>query len=199
MMLLPSSFYARATTVVARELLGALLVRSHNGIISTGMIIETEAYTNDDPACHAFKGKTERNAALFGPVGHAYVYFIYGKHFCLNTVAHDKTQHTAGGVLIRALYPLTGIEHMMQKRGTKQFKNLTHGPGTITQALAITQEHNGIDLTIPGQLSISQGIAIPDTHIAVTPRIGISQGKELLQRYVVTQMLQLPVLQISQQ
>src|SRR6478752_2538872 len=104
MKILPPSFYARDTVLVARQLLGKILVRRLNGTILTGMITETEAYCVNDPACHAFKGKTERNQALFGPVGHFYVYFIYGNYFCVNTVArHPSAEY--GGVLIRAIKP----------------------------------------------------------------------------------------------
>lgn len=186
------SFYARHTTIVARELLGALLIRSHNGVLHGGIITETEAYTNDEPACHAFKGQTERNGALFGAVGHAYVYFIYGKHFCLNAVAHDKAQHAAGGVLIRALHPVIGIEHMLQKRGVKGLKKLISGPGTLAQALSIDRSHNGIDLTTGQELYIAQGVTVPDADVKITPRIGLSQAKDLLRRYVVAKIPDLP-------
>src|SRR5581483_6912985 len=136
--LVPRSFYQRYTVDVARDLLGKVLISRVGGFMVGGIITETEAYCFDDAACHAFRGKTERNKALFGPVGHSYVYFIYGNHFCCNVVAR-LPDSPAGGVLIRALQPLYGIEVMQQRRHLKAITLLANGPGKLTQALGITR------------------------------------------------------------
>lgn len=179
-----SSFFARETILVAQELLGKLLVHEVDGIVRSGIIVETEAYTGNDPACHAYRGKTERNASLFGPVGHAYVYFIYGNHFCLNTVARTK-DIISGGVLIRALEPIAGIDLMKKARKMNSLKNLTNGPGKLTQALGINRSFNGLDLTIGNNLYLTEGIQVKKREIKATPRIGISQAKENLWRFII--------------
>ncbi len=177
-------FYQRDTQLVARELLGARLVRRINGQLLTGIIVETECYKSNDPACHAFRGKTKRNQSLFGSVGHAYVYFTYGSHFCLNAVSRDDSI-AAGGVLIRAIKPVQGIDLMEQNRSHKCIKNLTNGPGKLTQALSISRDLDGYDLTEDGELFIEKGISIADCAVEKTPRIGISQAKDVLWRFVV--------------
>lgn len=181
---LSPDFYARDTITVAQELLGKILVRVINGTVCAGMIVETEAYQYDDPACHAYKGLTARTAPLFGPVGHTYVYFIYGTHFCVNIVARKQSMK-AGGVLIRALEPLAGIECMQELRAVSRLKDLTNGPGKLTKALAITREQISIDVTRVGSLYVCQGNEYRASEIIATPRIGISQGCEYLWRFYV--------------
>jgi len=182
---LTSSFYHQDAVIVAKELLGALLIHKIGDTVVAGYIVETEAYCSDDAACHAYKGrKTLRNATLFGPVAHAYVYVSYGIHFCINIVSRHPSI-IAGGVLIRALQPVYGIEFMQKMRNTTQLKNLTSGPGKLTQALGITLQHNGTDLLNNSGLFLAQGIEIAESDIIASPRIGISQAKEHLWRFYV--------------
>jgi len=183
-------FYKRDTIQVARELLGKLIVREIHGEQLIGMIVETEAYHAFDPACHAFKGKTERNESLFGPVGHAYVYFIYGNHYCLNVVSHDQNV-IAGGVLIRAVEPLEGIEIMHQLRGQHTIKNLTNGPGKLAQAFAIDRKLDGTPLTGEGPITLCEGVPIASHRIQATQRIGISQATEHEWRFILKDSLYL--------
>ncbi|HKU33887.1 MAG TPA: DNA-3-methyladenine glycosylase, partial [Candidatus Nitrosotalea sp.] len=125
MKILPRSFYCRDTVSVAEDLLGKKLIRQINGKIISGIISETEAYRyRDDPASHSYRGKTERNKAMFGDVGKAYVYFTYGMHYCVNAVAKNK-ESEAGAVLIRALVPNIGIDFMIKQRKTNTISNLT--------------------------------------------------------------------------
>lgn len=184
MKLLNKAFFNRPTHLVAQDLLGKRLIRIWRGQRISGIIIETEAYQSDDPACHAFRGMTERNKALFGPVGHSYVYFIYGNHYCVNIVARAEDL-PAGGVLIRALIPDEGIEIMKKARGTQRIQDLTNGPGKLTQALHITRAQEGIDMTKEGALFIELGITVPASAIVATPRIGISCGTDTLWRFMV--------------
>ncbi|HPQ16632.1 MAG TPA: DNA-3-methyladenine glycosylase, partial [Bryobacteraceae bacterium] len=140
---LPREFYARDTVEVARDLLGTILI--HEG--AAGRIVETEAYLGpEDLAAHASRGVTNRTRVLFGPPGHAYVYFIYGKHECLNLVA--QPEGTPGCVLIRALEPLAGIAEMKKRRpAARSIEDLASGPGKLTAALNITRRHYGADVT----------------------------------------------------
>jgi len=189
---LDHSFFARDPRRVARDLLGKLLVRDPGarGPRLIARIVEVEAYLGEkDPAAHAAAGRTLRNAVLFGPPGHAYVYFIYGNHYCLNVSCEPDGK--AGSVLFRALEPLAGLEHMAQARGVKlsgpkDLPQLTSGPGRLAQAFGITRDRdNGCDLTQPqsGGLWIGQdGYEAP--AIAVTCRIGITQATEMPLRYV---------------
>lgn len=179
---LPRTFYERDTLIVAKELLGCYLVRKIDNNYLIGKIVETECYrAHDDPACHAFKGKTPRTESLFGQPGHAYVYFIYGNHYCFNAVAHE--QNFAGGVLIRALEPLYGIEYMQHLRPHVASKNLTNGPGKLAQALAINKQLYGIDLTYPNKLYITAGEIISPESIASSSRIGLSKGVDYQWRF----------------
>jgi DNA-3-methyladenine glycosylase len=172
---IPRSFYGRDTLIVARELLGCYLVRQTNKGLIRGMIVETEAYKGpEDPASHAYKRKTERNKALFGTVGHAYIYFIYGNHFCLNISSHDIDK--VGGILIRALEPISGQELMMANRKKTKISELTNGPGKLAQAFAITGALNNIDITKKGPLYVTYGLSIPSAQIITGPRVGISSG-----------------------
>lgn len=183
--LLPRRFYAGAPDGVARALLGKVLARRLDGEWLTGRIVETEAYLGkDDPAAHAFAGKTERNAVLFGPPGHAYVYFIYGMHWCLNVSCEPEGR--AGCVLLRAMDPLTGLETMARLRETTKRGLLASGPGRLCQALAITRAgQNGVDVTNGDSvLQIWDDGYLPQ-HVRVTPRIGIKKAADRLHRYVL--------------
>jgi DNA-3-methyladenine glycosylase len=183
--LLPRRFYAGAPDVVARGLMGKVLARRLDGEWLTGRIVETEAYFGkDDPAAHAYAGKTERNAVLFGPPGHAYVYFIYGMHWCLNVSCEPDGQ--PGGVLFRAIEPLTGLETMARLRGTANRKLLASGPGRLCQAMGITRAgQNGADVTDrESELQIWDDGYKPK-RVRVTPRIGISKAVERPHRYLL--------------
>lgn len=174
--IVPRNFYARDAVQVARELLGKVIVRVVDGREQRGIIVETEAYrSTDDPACHAFRGKTARNSSLFGPVGHTYIYFIYGNHYCMNIVAKDEST-PAGGVLIRAIHLL--------KDGKPALR--IDGPGRFTRSLHITNNENSHDVTKFGPLFVTEGILLDPGAIVCTPRIGISCAKERLWRFYTT-------------
>lgn len=161
---------------VAPELIGATLLVDGVG----GVIVEAEAYDRDDPASHGFRGRTARNAAMFGPPGHAYVYRSYGVHWCLNVVTDGEG--TAAAVLIRALEPAHGLETMRARRGVEDARLLCSGPGRLCQALGITGAHDGLPLDgLPFELH-----ARPRPVAVVTcPRVGISQAAHLPWRYVL--------------
>jgi DNA-3-methyladenine glycosylase len=178
MKILPRSFYGRDTVDVAQDLLGKVLVRRIGQKIISGMIIETEAYRyKDDEASHSFVGITERNKAMFGQVGRAYVYFTYGMHYCVNVVAKNN-DFDAGAVLLRALEPREGIDFMIKQRKTKLISNLTNGPAKLTQALQITKKHYGEDLTKPSSLFVIEGKEIKKSEIKVKSRIGIKRAAD---------------------
>lgn len=170
----PREFYLRPTIDVARDVLGKILLHITAEGPITGRIIETEAYLRDDPACHASRGMTERNRAMFGPPGHAYVYFTYGAHYCVNLVTQPEGVGEA--VLIRSLEPLQGILAMKQNRKTDNIYNLLSGPGKLTQALGIDRDHNGVDLT-DSCLLVLEGDE-PITEIIQTTRIGIKLASD---------------------
>jgi len=151
---------------------------------TAGRIVETEAYLGvDDRAAHAWRGVTARTRVIFGPPGHAYVYFIYGMYECLNFVAEPEGQ--AGCVLIRALEPLTGIPVMRRRRpAAKGIEDLANGPGKLTQALGITRKLNGADLTT-GVLQVLRPAEEPPFEVNVTPRIGIRHCADWLLRFVI--------------
>jgi DNA-3-methyladenine glycosylase len=185
--ILAREFFNRDPRMVARELLGKLLVRRERGFFIAGRVVEAEAYLGtDDLAAHAAAGRTARNDVLFGPPGHAYVYFIYGNHYLFNVSC--LPDGVAGGVLIRALEPVTGIGQMARARGMdiKNLRLLTSGPGRLAQALGITRERdNGKDL-----LDAESDLQIVDdgfrpAKIATTPRVGITKAAEHPYRYVV--------------
>ena len=183
---LPTEFYLQDTREAAQKLLGQRLVRTlPTGEVLSGIIVETEAYLTDDPACHAYRGQTPRNAAMFGPPGHAYVYFTYGLHMMLNLVCGPA--RTAEAVLLRALEPVDGIETMRQNRGgLKETRQLTNGPGKLAQALALTRlAHNGLSVTAPGGELYVLPQDGPALETVATTRIGISQGVDLPWRYYV--------------
>src|SRR6478752_6935252 len=135
--MLTPDFYARNPVAVAQDLVGATLLVDGVG----GPIVETEAYAHDDPASHSFRGRTPRNAAMFGPPGRAYVYLVYGMHWCFNVVSAPEGAGQA--VLVRALEPLEGLELMRRRRSRTDERELCRGPGRLTQALGITRAHDG--------------------------------------------------------
>ena len=180
---LPTAFFARRVTVVARELLGVRLVSTVDGVTTSGVIVETEAYQGrEDPASHAatLVGRTARNAALFGPPGRAYVYRIYGMHWCANVVTGAEGDPQA--VLIRALDPLLGVEEMRRRRGGAG--GLTSGPGRLCQALGITGAFYGHDLSLP-PLALRQGWMVPDDRVERSGRIGVSAAADWPFRFFV--------------
>lgn len=185
-MILPQTFYEQDTISVAKKLLGCYLVHLEGEETTLGRIVETEAYLVNDPAAHSFIGKTKRNAVLFGPVGHAYVYFIYGMHYCVNVVTGREGVGEA--VLIRALEPLRGIALMRQRRGTEKLTLLCNGPARLAEALAITLAFNGSPL-FDGPLqiwsadSISTSPTIENADIVQTTRIGIVKARDMPLRF----------------
>ncbi len=165
-------FYARDTLVVARALLGKRLVRIVDGRRCSGLISEVEAYTGpDDEASHAFR-RTPRSTIMYGPPGHAYVYFIYGANFCMNAVAKSAEQ-AAGAVLLRAILPREGIDLMRARRGAASDRHLSDGPGKLCQALAIDRRLYGADLTTGDELFIEEGPVVPDEEVSQSARVGV--------------------------
>jgi DNA-3-methyladenine glycosylase len=180
---LPRRFFARDPVVLARDLLGRVLFyRTPEGLLA-GRIVETEAYTGAaDAASHAFRGRTPRNAVMFGPAGYAYVYFTYGMHYCLNVTA--ELPGTAGAVLLRALEPLAGVEIMRARGDRGPEPRLLSGPGKIGRAFGLTLKDNGRDFT-HGPLGIAAGSPVPDRDAARSRRIGISRAIDLPYRFAV--------------
>ncbi|MBJ3786157.1 DNA-3-methyladenine glycosylase [Devosia sediminis] len=170
--MLSKSFFDRPAPEVSRDLIGATLL--HEGV--GGAIVEVEAYDEADPASHSFAGPTPRNRVMFGPPGHAYVYKIYGIHYCLNFVCRPGS-----AVLIRALEPVFGLETMRERRGAMPDKNLCSGPGKLAQALAIDLTQNGLALDAP---PFEIGAAEMGHDIATGTRIGITKGVETPWRFV---------------
>ena len=180
---LPRVFFSRDPVIVARDLLGRILFsRSPEGVLA-GRIVETEAYTGEaDPASHAFRGRTARNAVMFGTPGHAYVYFSYGVHYCLNVTA--DAPGVAGAVLLRALEPLAGMEIMRRHGDHGPEVRLLSGPGKIGRGFGLDLEDNGRDFT-RGPLGLAAGTPVPDREVAVSRRIGISRAVDLPYRFCV--------------
>jgi DNA-3-methyladenine glycosylase len=171
---LERDFFARSVHDVAPELIGATLLVAGVG----GRIVEVEAYDQDDPASHGFRGRTERNAAMFGPPGHAYVYRSYGIHWCLNLVCEEPGR--ADAVLVRALEPTHGLDAMRARRATAADRALCSGPGRLCQALAVTREHDGLPLDAPPFELLARERTPP---IATGFRIGITRAAERRWRY----------------
>jgi DNA-3-methyladenine glycosylase len=187
--ILPPSFYGRDTITVARELLGAVLVSTAGGDVTSGRIVETEAYLGaDDAGSHAAtRGVTRRNAVMYGPPGRAYVYFTYGNHHMLNFVT--EPDGVAGGVLIRALEPLSGLDTMMRRRAAGRrsvspltVRDLANGPGKLTAAVGIGLAANGTPLDGSATLSVLMPRGAVGT-IASSGRIGLSSGHEMELRF----------------
>jgi DNA-3-methyladenine glycosylase len=173
---LKRSFFARSVHEVAPELIGATLLVHGVG----GVIVEAEAYDQEDPASHGYRGRTERNASMFGPPGYAYVYRSYGIHWCLNLVCEEDGR--ASAVLVRALEPTDGLEAMRTRRGLDDARLLCSGPGRLCQALGITREHDGLPLDrAPFELRAGAH----DTDVGVGPRIGITHAADRPWRYVL--------------
>ena len=171
---LTRDFFARSVHEVAPDLIGTTLLVDGVG----GPIVEVEAYDQEDPASHAYRGQTPRNAAMFGPPGHAYVYRSYGIHWCLNFVCDVPGR--ADAVLIRALRPEHGVDRMRTRRGVEAERSLCSGPGKLCQALGVTGSHNGAPLDAP-PFELLPGSGTP--RIATGPRIGIVRAAELSWRY----------------
>jgi DNA-3-methyladenine glycosylase len=167
-------FFARGVLAVAKDLIGVTLLVDGVG----GRIVETEAYSPDEPASHTFRGPTPRNRVMFGPPGHAYVYFSYGVHWCLNFTAADGVPGSA--VLIRALEPTQGVAAMAARRGVDDPRRLASGPGRLCQALGVTSHHNGAALDEPPFALLARE---SDAAVVVGPRIGISKAVDLPWRF----------------
>jgi DNA-3-methyladenine glycosylase len=159
-------FFERSAVAVAQDMIGMKLTLEGAG----GIIVETEAYLADDPASHSFRGPTIRNRAMFGPPGRAYVYRIYGMHWCVNAVCLPGS-----AVLIRALQPVSGIAIMQERRGFQDLRQLCSGPGKLCQALGIDGRHDGEELTGP---PFALGVADQEHPIAVGQRIGITKAAD---------------------
>jgi DNA-3-methyladenine glycosylase len=203
---LPRAYFLQDTVHVAKSLLNCVLTNETDAGTVAGRITETEAYTQDDPASHAFRGKTPRNAPMFGPPGHAYVYLSYGMHFCFNAVTAPEGQGEA--VLIRAVEPIEGWELMSRRRGLAEEeirrlaematapaarvrwgRTLCGGPGKLCQAFGVTRAEDGADLTVPTGLWIGPPradfpAALPDA-ICASPRIGIRQAADAPWRFTL--------------
>ncbi len=181
--MLSRNFYAHDTVQVAKNLLNKRLVRLKGEDRMEGRIVEVEAYRGgDDPASHAFRGPTRRNAAMFGEPGHAYVYFTYGNHYCLNITTQQTG--TPGAVLIRAIEPVEGVRAMRRLRPKVSDLNLTSGPGRLTKALGIGKLLNGIDMTKRGPLFVVESGRV-QFKMGSSTRVGISQGTDRLWRFYV--------------
>jgi DNA-3-methyladenine glycosylase len=172
--MLKRDFFARSVHQVAPDLIGATLLVDGVG----GRIVEVEAYDQQDPASHGHRGSTPRNAAMFGPAGHAYVYRSYGIHWCLNLVCGEEGVPEAA--LIRALEPTRGVKLQQRRRGVENVRQLCSGPGKLCQALGITREHDGLALDVP-PFRLEARAEVPE--IVTGPRIGITRATELSWRY----------------
>jgi DNA-3-methyladenine glycosylase len=175
-MTLPRAFFARSVHEVAPGLIGATLLVDGVG----GVIVEVEAYDHEDPAAHGYRGKTARNATMFGPAGYAYVYRSYGLHWCLNLVC--EAEGVASAVLVRALQPTHGIDEMRRRRGVDDLRGLCSGPGRLCQALGVTRAHDGLPLDrAPFELHGRER----EVAIAVGARVGITRATERPWRYAL--------------
>jgi DNA-3-methyladenine glycosylase len=168
------AFFARSVHEVAPELVGATLLVAGVG----GTIVEVEAYDREDPAAHGYRGRTARNASMFGPPGHAYVYRSYGVHWCLNLVCEEEGSPAA--VLVRALEPTDGLDAMRARRGLEDVRLLCSGPGRLCQALGITRDHDGLALDRP-PFALRERVRVPE--VAAGPRVGITRAAERPWRY----------------
>ena len=180
---LKRAFFARDPLPVARDLLGRILFYHTPQGLLAGRIVETEAYRGEaDAASHAFRGRTARNAVMFGTAGRAYVYFTYGMHYCLNVTA--DAPGVAGAVLLRALEPLSGMEIMRRHGDRGPEVRLLSGPGKIGRGFGLDLKDNGRDFT-RGPLGLAVGTPLPDREVAVSRRIGISRAVDLPYRFSV--------------
>ena len=175
---LEREFFARPAPEVAADLIGKVLRRHDDGIAVR--IVETEAYRQDDPACHAYRGKTPRNAPLFGPPGHAYVYFSYGMHWCVNIVS--GVEGWGEGCLLRAAEPLEGHAIIRQRRGPQHAeRDLLRGPGRLGQALGLAREHSGMDVCDGKTLSLFDDGDRPG--VVSGPRVGVALAADVPWRF----------------
>lgn len=171
---LQRQFFERYTPDVARSLLGCRLVRISEGRRLSGVIVETEAYRGPgDPASHAYRGRTPRNEVMFGPPGHAYVYFTMGMHYCLNITTEPVNVPAA--VLLRAIRPVEGTEVMKANRGVEDVRRVAAGPGNLTKALGIDRDLNGEDIVKSGRLFLEKDI--DRGHVLASARVGVSAGR----------------------
>jgi DNA-3-methyladenine glycosylase len=169
-------FFARPATQVARDLLGCVLVHDTPEGRVAGRLVEVEAYNGStDPGSHAYRGRTPRNSPMFEDPGHAYAYFTYGNHWCLNAVTGPAGE--ASAVLLRAVEPIEGVELMRLRRGLVKDRDLARGPGRLTQAFAVAKEQNRLPLTKP-PLMICAGERLPEEAILATPRIGLGATQD---------------------
>jgi DNA-3-methyladenine glycosylase len=180
---LPRSFYARSPVEVAPDLLGRILVRVlPDGERLAARIVETEAYGPEDPASHAFRGMTARNAVMFGPPGHLYVYFTYGMHFCMNAVTGERG--VGGAVLLRAGEAIQGFARMAANRGRDDPRRLCAGPARLAQAFGVTRRQDGVDLVRGAEgIWIAAGSPVESGDIVAGPRVGIRRGVDLAWRF----------------
>ena len=181
---LPRKFYTRDTLTVAKELLGKCLVRHMVEDVLVGSIVEVEGYGgSDDPGSHAYKGMTARNRLMWEEGGYAYVYFTYGKHYCFNVVTERRG--IPGAVLIRALEPISGVKTMKRNRGMGNVQNLTNGPGKLTEAINITGEQNGLDLTEGRELFVCELKVKEPFEVISASRIGLRVGLDKPWRFYI--------------
>ncbi|MCS6808240.1 MAG: DNA-3-methyladenine glycosylase [Bacteroidota bacterium] len=181
--ILSQSFFARPTQIVAYELLGAILVRRNGHGILAGRIVETEAYLHDnDPASHAFRGRTPRNDAMFAAPAHLYIYKIYGIHYCVNITTEEEGRGAA--VLLRAIEPLQGLDIMIQRRQTSVLHNLCSGPGKLAQAFGFTLQDNYKSIVQP-TLHILPAPTTTTIDVGISPRIGITKATDKLLRFYI--------------
>jgi DNA-3-methyladenine glycosylase len=176
---LDKGFYTREdVTTIARELLGKVLCTNIDGTYTSGIIVETEAYSQREKACHAFGGKkTTRTEIFYNDRGLSYVYLCYGIHYLFNVITNWR--HTADAVLIRAIEPLDGIEHMLQRRGMDKIApRIAAGPGSVTKAMGIDKTHNGMDLTDKEIWIEDRGITYKKSQIIASPRVGVDYAGE---------------------
>jgi DNA-3-methyladenine glycosylase len=174
---LPRRFFARAAPLVAPELLGRVLARRlPTGEELRARIVETEAYEQDDPASHAFRGKTARNAVMFGPAGHLYVYFTYGMHHCMNVVTGRVGEGCA--VLLRAAQPIEGMPVMRRGRGTDRIRDLCRGPARLAQAFGVDRSFDGSDLIDGSAIWVEPGSGADKGQVRTGARVGIRMGIE---------------------
>jgi DNA-3-methyladenine glycosylase len=178
---LSRNFYLRDTVAVAKDLLGKYLIYNRNGNTLVGMIVEVEAYRENDLASHSSSGKTERNSAMFMQGGHLYVYLTYGIHYCANIVTEKENYGSA--VLIRGVEPVEGIEVMKENRKISDINNLTSGPAKFCQAFGITTQQNKLDLTLDTIFCIESNVK--NIQINRSSRIGITKATEKLWRFFI--------------
>lgn len=176
--ILEREFFSRDTLQVAKELLGARLMRMLDGKRLSGIIIETEAYQGErDLACHARAGKTPRTQIMYGPPGHVYVYFTYGMHWMLNIVTEREDDPAA--ILIRSLLPVEGIDIIAKQRVGRPRSEWTNGPAKLCQAFNITSAENGVDICQRGgAIWIERNLTIPDSYVTNSPRVGLNNVPE---------------------